>query len=252
MPPRTDIICLVHNALDVTKGFIDHLEANTPPRSYSLIFVNNGSDAETTEFLSSGNLERWDVVHSPENLGVIGGRNLGVRYVKNSYFLNIDNDQYVKKGWLEGLHELMQSGYDIVGSEAWSLVPPKASGKVIMHGREMNRGYFPFKHCKDRGEKFTYIGCGGMLIKKDVFDTIGLFDERFSPAYFEDPDFCFRAIKAGFKLGWKHDCPIDHLEHQTIGRQKQFDKGKQFVRSWTAFQKKWHPYFPEPIQMERL
>lgn len=244
MHPTTDIVCLVHNQLPVTKGFVKHLFANT--KNFRLIFVDNGSDDETREYLESG--DDWTLVRSDENLGVIGGRNLGVQSVEADYFMNIDNDQYPGPGWLQGLHDLMDSGFDIVGPEAWRLSPPRQGGKVMMNGRMHDRAYFPYHHCSRQGETFTYIGCGGMLIKKEIYDKIGLFDDQFSPAYFEDPDFCFRAIRAGYKLGWKYRCPINHLAHQTISRQSLFQKNDQFVASWRKFQKKWTPYFPEEMR----
>lgn len=242
MHPKTDIVCLVYNNLPVTKGFVRKLFDNT--ENFRLIFVDNGSDAETREFLESNS--DWTLVRSEKNLGVIGGRNLGVKHVEADYFMNIDNDQYPGPGWLNGLHSLMEEGFDIVGPEAWQLVSPGGTdGVVMIGGQQRNRSYFPHHHCTKKGESYTYIGCGGMLIKKAVYDDIGLFDDRFSPAYFEDPDFCFRAIQAGYKLAWKHNCPIDHLEHQTINNQKLFQKNDQFVKSWTKFKNKWTPFFPE-------
>lgn len=248
---RTDIICLVHNQLHITKGFVKSLFENTD--NFRLIFVDNGSTDGTPDFLKDGEGQgRWKVVRPGENLGVIGGRNFGVQHVEADYFLNIDNDQYPKKGWLEDLYRLLDKGYDIVGPEAWALVPPmsKASGALII-GNEVisDRSYFPHRHCQRPRDEFTYIGCGGSLVKKEVYDSIGLFDERFNPAYFEDPDFCFRAIKAGFRLGWSCKCPIVHLAHQTFNSQNLFNKNSQFMKSWKAFREKWHPYFPEPMRM---
>ena len=87
-------------------------------------------------------------------------------------------------------------------------------------------------------------------MRTTVYKDIGLFDERFNPAYFEDPDFCFRAIQAGYKLGWKPNCPIDHLAHQTFDQQHLFNKSAQFVKSWKLFREKWLPFFPEPMSMQ--
>ncbi len=245
--PHTDIVCLVHNNLPVTQGFTKKLFENT--ENFRLIFVDNGSDKQTATFLQTGADEgQWTLIRSEENLGVIGGRNLGVQSVESDYFLNIDNDQYPRKGWLQGLHNLMSQGYDIVGVEAWCLLPPKSRGTVMVGSNTYKRDYYPTKHCVNKRDRFTYIGCGGMLIKKKVYDDIGLFDEQFGPAYFEDPDFCFRAIQAGYKLGWLHNCPIDHLAHQTITNQTLFRKNDQFIKSWRRFQKKWTPYYPS-IQM---
>jgi len=220
--------------------------------NFNLIFIDNGSTDKTPEFLKEGeDEEKWKVITSKENLGVIGGRNLGVQHVTSDFFMNIDNDQYPKSGWLNGLFELINKGYDIVGPEAWELISPKSRGSAVVMDDKViqDRSYFPYKHCERPKDSFTYIGCGGTLMKTEIYKNIGLFDERFNPAYFEDPDFCFRAIQAGYKLGWKYKCPIDHLAHQTFNAQHLFNKNKQFTKSWEAFRDKWHPYFPDPMKM---
>lgn len=248
MHELTDIICLVHNQLPVTKGFVERLFKHT--ENFRLIFVDNGSNDGTAEFLAEGGKSnRWKVISPGRNLGVIEGRNLGAKQVKSNYFVNLDNDQYVNDGWLDNLFLLMDKGFDIVGSEAWMMYPPGSGGAVVAGNVTHGRAYYPFRRCTSKKEKFTYIGCGGMLIKTSLYKSIGLFDERFSPAYFEDPDLCFRAIQAGYKLGWSHDCSIEHLAHQTINNQSLFQKSPQFIKSWKAFIEKWNPYFPKPILM---
>lgn len=244
MHPKTDIIVLVHNRLNVTQGFVKCLFESTD--NFHLIFFDNGSNQETVDYLEEGRAaDKWSVMTAEKNMGIVSPRNLAAQKVTSNYFVNLDNDQYPRPGWLDGLHKLMSEGYDIVGCEAWRLHPPGKGGRVVLEGKPYVMDYFPYRHCSRLSEAFTYIGCGGMLIKKKVYDDIGLFDEQFSPAYFEDPDFCFRAIKAGYKLGWKPDCPIDHLGHQTITAQKLFQKNKQFLTSWQRFRDKWKPYCPE-------
>jgi GT2 family glycosyltransferase len=247
MHPTTDIIVLVHNRIDVTKKFVQRLFDHT--QNFRLIFVDNASTDETPEFLDVGRLlGKWQVIRHDYNLGVICGRNSATKMLESGYFLNIDNDQLVTEGWLQKLHDTMNQGYDIVGTEAWRLIPPgRPRQAIIVHGQPLNcpNDYFPYHKCRRLTEPFTYIGCGGMLIKKEVFEKIGLFDEQFSPAYFEDPDFCFRAIQAGFKLGWCPSCKIEHLAHQTISTQSLFNKGEQFRRSMRLFQQKWTPFIPE-------
>jgi GT2 family glycosyltransferase len=210
---------------------------------------------DTPRFLKDGEAQdKWKVVSSDENLGVIKGRNLGAKCIENDFFLNIDNDQFVQQGWLENLFQVMnENNADIVGPEAWTLLPPKTPGATNI-GSEIipDRSYFPYRHCENRFDKFSYIGCGGSLIRREVYDKIGLFDEIFNPAYFEDPDFSWRAMQAGFKLGWSHNCPIQHLAHQTFNSQSLFNKSSQFIKSWKAFRKKWLPYFPEPLSMESI
>lgn len=242
MHPLTDIVVLVHNNYSVTKQFADSLFANT--KNFNLIFVDNGSADKVKEYLADGHLNgRWQLIRSEENLGVIGGRNLGAKSVTSDFFINLDNDQIPQPHWLEQLHQTMEQGFDIVGVEAWCLRPPNSPESLVINNKSYRSDYYPFRMCKKANEKFTYVGCGGMLLKKKVYDDIGLFDERFSPSYFEDPDLVFRAIQKGYKVGWCHNCNIKHLGHQTLNTQKTFDKQKQFLRSWDAFKKKWHPFY---------
>lgn len=250
MIPLTDVICLVHDQYEITKRFAELIFLHT--ENFNLIFVDNGStNKRTKKFLSDGQ-DQWKLVISEENLGVIRGRNLGVQYITSNYFVNIDNDQFVQKDWLSILHKKMEEGYDIVGKEAWKLVPPNTGGAVIIGNQSVpqDRSYYPYRRCTNKNESFTYIGCGGMLIKRKVYETIGLFDERFGPAYFEDPDFNFRAIQAGFKIGWCPECPIQHIGHSTFNQQALFDKNKQFIRSWSRFKKKWNGYFPKKGELK--
>ena len=66
MTPRVDIICLVHNGLSITKGFVKALFENTS--NFRLIFVDNGSTDGTPDFLKEGeklNIENlYDDLHS--------------------------------------------------------------------------------------------------------------------------------------------------------------------------------------------
>lgn len=223
---------------------MDHLFKNT--QSFSLIFVDNGSTDGTTDYVRAGEAEgKWTGVYLRENTGVITGRNIGFKHVTASYFVNLDNDQYVGPGWLESLHAKLSEGYDVAGCEAWKLFPPGSKGTLVHNGVIINgREYYPQVRCTRPTDQFTYIGCGGMLVKTEVVKNIGLFDEQFSPAYFEDPDFAFRAIQNGYRLAWAPTCRINHLAHQTLGTQKSFKQTDQFFKSWGKFKAKWKGYFP--------
>ena len=65
MLPRTDIICLVHNSLPVTRGFVKSLFANTS--NFRLIFVDNGSTDDTPKFLKDGETHDKHTEHRDPN-----------------------------------------------------------------------------------------------------------------------------------------------------------------------------------------
>lgn len=62
-----------------------------------------------------------------------------------------------------------------------------------------------------------------LLIRRGVFDEIGAFDERFSPAWFEDVDYCNRLRTAGKEVFVVPDAVARHhggasLEHMTYAK----------------------------------
>lgn len=225
---NTTIVVLSHNAKEVTEKFLELLAKNTNPSSFSLIMIDNGSSDGTRGILRKWlePLEEVTLILNNENLGVIGGRNMGHAIFQNDpkdYICFLDNDQFVREGWLEQYHSFMaEGGYDIIGADAW-----------LMDSR-----FMPIRNCKKAGEPYSYVGCGGMMAKRKVVDTIGLFDEQFNPAYFEDPDFNFRAREAGFSIGWNSAAKIEHLPHQTLGKNP--DRMKIFGQSYDKFKKKWN------------
>ncbi len=59
--------------------------------------------------------------------------------------------------------------------------------------------------------KTTWVSGSLMFIKKEVVDNIGLFDERFF-MYYEDVDYCVRAVTAGFRIGIDSFLQYEHYE----------------------------------------
>ena len=218
MNASVDVIVLTHNAEDTISDFLNAFTKNTHA-DHRLILMDNGSSDDTMrEFLLFPNV----LAHSScDNLGVIGGRNKAFEHSSADIVVFLDDDQFVHPGWLSHHLDVMNRGYDIVGVEAWS----------------MTSRFYPNKQVVDITDSFNYVGCGGMMIRRHVIDSIGLFDEAFSPAYFEDPDFCFRAIEAGYKIGWNVNAKITHLSHSTLGSDAAAEK--RFLLSHRKFIEKW-------------
>lgn len=225
--PSTMILVLNYNGLEITKRFLKHMYAFT--ENFRLLIVDNGSTDGSVEFLDKFSASHDNVIFfaNDSNLGVINGRNYSYELFtkltdKTDYLCFLDNDQFVQEGWLDHHFEVLeQSHADIVGVEAWL----------------MNSTWRPLKRCKTTGEAWTYIGCGGMLMKSSVPASIGLFDPQFNPCYFEDPDFCLRAVDAGYKISWNSRAKLIHIPHQTLGKNSR--RMFHFQESHRKFIEKW-------------
>lgn len=66
-----------------------------------------------------------------------------------------------------------------------------------------------------------WISGGSCVIRKNIFQKLGGFDEIYSPFYSEDLDLGYRAWKSGYKCLWE---PKSKVDHQHEGTNSKFSK----------------------------
>lgn len=217
-----DIILLTYNNIFNTKKCIDHLYRYTPDFSLTILDNNSAMDS-TCEYLKKIANENDNITlfFNDNNSGIIEGRNFAYSLSKDTeYIFFIDNDQFVSDGWLQSYLSFIEKGYDIVGAEGW----------------KMKDDFYPHKKITDSKDSFSYVGAGGMFLKRETMEDVGLFDEIFSPIYFEDPDFNFRAIDKDYKICWNTENKICHKPHSLLGKG---DRVFYFRRNLYRFREKW-------------
>jgi GT2 family glycosyltransferase len=186
-----------------------------------VIVVDNGSTDGSPEAIKS---EYPDVhlVECKKNLGVAGGRNIGIKYADQNfnykYLLFLDDDIVIDK---KALTEMVCSFYKdkSIGIVAPKCLMSKTPG-VIGYAGGMSVNLFSGKITnigggeKDEGQfdKTGFISsCGGLcLISKELINQVGIFDEKFNPYGWEDVDLSLRARQKGFKIFYNHKAVIYH------------------------------------------
>lgn len=224
--PKINILILTYNDIEDAIKCINALYLHST--DFSLIIIDNGSSDGTSKYLEEiANMHNnISVDFQEENLGVVAGRNYAYSFLKENFPLSdfimfLDVDQTAQQGWQEAYMKLINDGYDIIGSEAW---------------KTRSSDFYPYKKIVDKDDSFSYVGCGGMMIRKEVIDEIGLFDPLFEPLYFEDPDFCFRANEEGYKIGWNYNQVIVHNHEGPLLNKT---TRAYFQNSWKKFKEKW-------------
>ncbi|MBI5452414.1 glycosyltransferase family 2 protein [Candidatus Gottesmanbacteria bacterium] len=202
-----------------------------------VILVNNNSTSEESPPLA-GPPSEVITIKNPRNLGFAAGVNVGIREaLKNKQtdcVLILNNDTILPPHLLT---ELLKAPGDITApvikfqwNEKWVY---DFGGKVnwwtgrTTHIESTNqpspsRSHFAtpgrWPHGLLPGEKsIDYVSGCCMLVKRKVFEKIGLFDEKYF-FYFEDADFCIRAKKAGFKVTVNPNVNIYHKLGGSVGR----------------------------------
>jgi GT2 family glycosyltransferase len=75
-----------------------------------------------------------------------------------------------------------------------------------------------------------------MLIKKEIVEKVGLFDERFGRGNFEDDDYCRRAELAGYRNMIAGDCYVHHVGSASWTGP---ELSEQLIRNQKIYNEKW-------------
>lgn len=170
------------------------------------LLLNDGIDKESAENNSRLPLI---LIQSNNNLGFSGANNLGVNFaLKNNapelfWFLN--NDTVVEKQALSALVNTISKDQKIglVGSKLLYYYNPGyiqylGGGKI-----KFNYATFPYQDNKDFVAADTefegYITGASFLIKREIIDKVGLWDENFFMSV-EDVEYSVRIKKAGYEI----------------------------------------------------
>jgi GT2 family glycosyltransferase len=157
------------------------------------------------------------MIENPKNLGWAGGNNSIIKpnLNKYDYFIMLNMDTVLDENWLKELVDYAdRNDESIVQSKI--LIYQK--NKINSLGNRIQ--YLGFGFCNGYGKdkafsvengnyQIDYASGAGMLIKKKVFEKIGLFREEFF-MYHDDLEFCWRARLAGFKIGIAEKSILEH------------------------------------------
>ncbi len=220
------LVIPVYNQLDYTRQCLEAI-ARCTDQLYELIIVDNASTDGTQEFLRD---VKATVITNSRNLGCAKAWNQGVRASQGDVVGILNNDIVVTKGWIEGLVKFMEQG-------GHGIVSPAAREGYLNYDLDAYASEFT-RSCKDATRSELYGAC--MVINRDVFDRVGLFDEAFAYGGCEDIDFFWRAKAAGFSAGLTGSVLIHHFSMVTQDAIKRSETKVYPAENLAHFKKKWN------------
>ena len=144
--------------------------------------------------------------------GCSSGRNLGVSKSNKEYILFLDSDQWATNKYFLHPYERLLKHNDI-GLIGWAAGFFNDSGISYYVVDNFPYRYMP-QNMLARSD-ISYLGSGGMLIKRDLFKKINGFDEIYDPTCYEDTDLSLKVLNEGKKIVYCPYLGIIHLPHQT-------------------------------------
>lgn len=247
---KISIIILHFGALSITQQCVESLRKKEE-YPFSLIIVNNSSKPLSKK--NFPNVSSCTIINNEKNVGFAAGVNIGIRYAmyqKADAVMLLNNDTKIEKPLLKSLISTLQK------DKSFGIVAPalqfKKNGVLLFDiggsiknpfGRTSHTEVVEVPHIKSRTVEYASGCC--MLIKKEVFQKIGLFDEDFF-LYYEDVDFCLRAREKGFKTAVVPTVSIYHQLSKSAGKLSAFSIFHQ-LRSANLFGKKYYKKFSDRL-----
>ncbi|HXK41691.1 MAG TPA: glycosyltransferase family 2 protein [Anaerolineae bacterium] len=214
--PRASVIIPVWNGYDCVPACLRALCAQNYP-DFEILVVDNASPDGAGDVV-----ERYfpqaRLLRASQNLGFSGGCNLGLHAAQGDILILLNQDTVVSLGWLKALSETATSdpSIGIVGCK--TLYPDgtiqHAGGMVNVRGETRHIG----AHEQDLGQydlasEVDFVTGAALTITRRAYEQVGDLDEGFSPAYYEDVDWCYRAREAGFRVVYTPAATLIHAEH---------------------------------------
>jgi len=229
---KVGVVTVTYNSAQVIDGFMSSFLKQTYP-NLILYVVDSGSTDHTLEHLAPYPQQKVERIICGANVGVAAGNNRGISAALAagcSAILLVNNDTEFEADLIEKLVAGMQTySCDMVAPKMLYFDDPQriwcAGGDFLplkgYLGRhqgdgEQNMGRY------DEPRRIEHAPTCCLLVRKAVFERIGLMDERYF-VYFDDGDFTFRAKKAGLRMWYVPQTTLLHkVSSLTGGGQSDF------------------------------
>ena len=193
------IVIPVFNQLHYTRQCLDSLNACGYPDSM-IVVVNNASTDGTKEFLDGR--PALHVIHNDTNRACAAAWNQGYRLLGREWTMFLNNDVLVTEGWLESL-------IDFAKRENLGMACPAMCENELNYNLSEYASEFVAK--MKRVKRIGGAHGVAFVVRRNVIETVGGFDENFRKGGNEDEDFFMRVRMGGFKYAVTGSSFIHHF-----------------------------------------
>jgi GT2 family glycosyltransferase len=235
----TSIIIPTYNQNEYLQKCIESIQHYTK-EPYELIVVDNASSDGTRQYLTSMRAVIRIKINE-KNIGFAGAVNQGLRMAGGTTLLILNNDTVVTTNWLSNLLTCVNSNskFGLVGPTTNYIggdqqIPTSYDTLDSMH--EFARSHN--QSDPGRWKKTSRLIGFCVMMRRDVFERLGYFDEGFEIGNCEDDDYGLRAQLLGMDLIIAEDTFIHHfgsVSMKSLG--SEFDQ--VYNKNLTFYAEKW-------------
>jgi GT2 family glycosyltransferase len=254
------------NSGSYLRDCLNSIVETTHGQDVEIIVIDNGSRDES--LVDSWNeFPQAKILLNAENIGFAAGTNVGIKAASGKFLLLLNPDIIAKSGAINTLASFLAT-HPEVGAVAGKLLSPDGTPQIgfnvrsfptlatviyealllnaLLPQNRVNRQYRMLDWSHDEVREVDQPAAACLMLKREVIQNVGLLDEQFFPAWFEDVDYCKRIKDAGWKIYFHPEAEFVHRGGLSLERLSYHDFLVAFYRNLLRYLRK-HHRFPSPL-----
>ena len=207
LTPSVSVIVPVHNGGSGFARCLASLRAAEPPPEEIIVVADGDADGSWRLAEELG----VEVLRIPTSGGPSRARNLGARKARGAILFFVDADVTIQRDAVSRIASLFEKDPDLtaaIGSY------DDAPGETNFLSQYKNL-FHHYVHQTSKPEASTFWGACG-AIRREIFLSMGGFNEEYHPPSVEDIELGYRLKRAGFKIRLAKELQIKHLKRWDI------------------------------------
>lgn len=223
------LVTVLYKSDDVLADFFKSI-AHQTYQDFILYLVDNSVSDATNKLLNGFYLQypniRYKHTQNAANVGVAAGNNIGIHQALAdgcSHILILNNDIDFEQTFMfeKLMHITTTTNAPIITPKIFYYTNPNVwmAGGYMDKYRALGVHYGmdkPDGTDYNTSKFITYAPTCFMLVDAKVFASIGFMDEKYF-VYYDDTDFVYRALQAGFKLWYEASLTLRHKVSSSTG-----------------------------------
>lgn len=211
---KISVVVTNWNGLDLLKKNLEQV-IKTSIEAEEIIVADDASSDKSVDYIKElqKKYSKLKLISNKINIGFGKNSNNAIEKCKGELVVMLNSDIYPHKDYIKNSlkhfsdKDLFGVGFSELGHENWARIFWK-------------NGYLQHEPGKDVSKTHItgWLSGGGSIIRKNIFQKLGGFDEIYKPFYCEDLDLGLRAWKSGYKLLWEPECIVEHRHESTMSK----------------------------------